>query len=130
MSVISKQKRIAIGFLLAVSMGYAASSCSASLVSIADTNFNQGSSAENSADRPAPGPAGPQQYDVPFHSPMMDTSMSSTPSIISGSTCISVLNASNRMDVLESATGKVYLLSWMWLPSAPVVELLKVPILS
>ena len=118
-----KQQLLAIGILLAVSSGYVVNSCDASLMSVAESYLNGTSSSAQPVHDPVP----PKQFDVPFSPTMMDTSMSGSNSI-SASGGVSILVANSIFEMLESCSGKVYLLSWMWLPGPPLDDLLKVPI--
>ena len=121
-----KQQLLAIGILLAVSSGYVVNSCRASLVSVAESYLNETSSSAKPV-QPARDPVPPKQFDVPFYPTMMDTSMSGSNSI-SASGSVSILVANSIFEMLESCSGKVYLLSWMWLLGPPLDDLLKVPI--
>lgn len=127
-AVILKQI-FAIACLLTVSVGYAAQACFASLVSVADRCLNEagsGSGATSDCDRTTVPPK-QQEIELPFNTPMMDTSMSDSRAMSVG-VSVCNLDESFRFDPNRFLADKLCLFSWMWVPDHPGDDLLKVPI--
>lgn len=126
-SVIPKSTLFAIGFFLAVSMGYAVPWGSASLVSVDESYFDELNSGANPEVNSPLQPIAPKQADPSEYTQPMGASMTGS-NIISGSGNDSIMAAFDGFCVDLSNSEKVYLRCWQWLPGPPEDDLLKVPI--
>lgn len=119
-----------IGLCAAVSLGYAVEPCAAALLTM-----SQGESGDpvRSGSGPGDSESPPPGDDIPDLLQILDEHHSQPGAPVSGASGSSAVGSgsilSDRIDfdVSLSATDRVHLRSWLWLPLPPEDDLLKVP---